>query len=334
MNFTFIGDICECPSPFQASLLQSDSLLPLVITPDQADVCFSSLSKWLTANKNWLEKILLKHGGILFRGFPIPDAVAFEEFIQALKLEMFVYRGHSPRPKVHNQIYVSTELPSQYSISLHNELVNTGNPPRKIFFFCQVPASEGGETPIVDSRKVYQLMEPELRARFTSKQVCYTQNMPNGKDMGILGKSWQTLFETSDRTVVENYLTEANIEFDWQPDGSLKTRLIGPAAINHPQTAEPAWHAQAHTLHYSSFGVALEAMRRLVGEENLPVNTFYGDGTSLDPADVQAISKLHFNHAILFPWQHGDVLMLDNLLTAHGRQPFKGERRVLVAMTN
>lgn len=64
-------------------------------------------------------------------------------------------------------------------------------------------------------------------------------------------------------------------------------------------------------------------MRRLVGEENLPVNTFYGDGSSLDPADVQAISKLHFNHAILFPWQHGDVLMLDNLLTAHGRQPLR-----------
>lgn len=334
MNSTLIDNIGECPAPFHASLLQPESLLPLVIKPSQEHVTFSFLSNWLITNKIWLEKVLLKHGGILFRGFPIADAVALEGFIHALKLEMFVYRGHSPRPKVHNQIYVSTELPSQYAISLHNELVNTGNPPRKIFFFCQTPASEGGETPIVDSRKVYQLMEPELRDRFITKQVCYAQNMPNGKDMGILGKSWQTLFETSDRTLVESYLKDSNIEFDWQPDGSLKTRLIGPAVVTHPETAEPAWHAQAHTLHYSSFGAALEAMRRLVGEENLPVNTYYGDGTSIDPADVQTISKLHFSQAILFHWQQGDVLMLDNLLTAHGRQPFKGERKILVAMTD
>ena len=106
------------------------------------------------------------------------------------------------------------------------------------------------------------------------------------------------------------------------------------AAIAHPETGEMAWHAQAHTLHYSSFGPALEAMRRLVGEENLPINTYYGDGSPLDPADVKTMSDLHLNQSTQFVWQKGDLLMLDNLLTAHGRKPFKGERRVLVGMTN
>jgi hypothetical protein len=332
MNNTLI---LNCPSPFHASLLQPDLLLPLVITPDQDDVTFGFLLSWLTANKNWLEKVLLKHGGILFRGFPLIDAETFEGFINSLGDKMLPYtQGNSPRSKVHNQVYVSTEFPAHHQIGLHNELAYTNHPPRKIFFFCQYPSPEGGETPIVDSRRIYQLLDPVIRDRLITEKVCYVQNMPNDRDFGVLGKSWQAQFETSDREVVENYLKQDNIQFCWKEDGTLQTRLVGAAEIAHPETGEIAWHSQAHTLHYSSFGAALEAMRRLIGEENLPVNTYYGDGSSIAPADVKAMSDLHLNEATQFSWQKGDVLMLDNLLTAHGRQPFKGERRILVGMTN
>jgi alpha-ketoglutarate-dependent taurine dioxygenase len=332
MNFTFISD---CPSPLQASLLQPDLVLPLVITPNQESVTFAFLLDWLKTNKNWLEKALLKHGGILFRGFPISDAETFEKFVNTLGDKMLSYRqGNSPRSKVHNQVYVSTEFPAHHRIGLHNELAYTNHPPRKIFFFCQYPSAEGGETPIVDSRRIYQILDPIIRDRLIEKKVCYVQNMPNDRSFGVLGKSWQAQFETTDREVVESFLQEENIQFCWKEDGTLQTRLVGAAAIVHPETGEMAWHAQAHTQHYSSFGAALESMRRLVGEENLPVNTYYGDGTPLDPADVKTMSELHLNESTQFVWQKGDVLMLDNLLTAHGRQPFRGERRILVGMTN
>ncbi len=336
MNSTFISEfISDCPCPFQASLLQTDLVLPLVITPNQDPITFEFLLNWLKTNRNWLEKALLKHGGILFRGFPIADAETFEKFINTLGDKMLSYKqGNSPRSKVHNQVYVSTEFPSHHLIGLHNELAYTNHPPRKIFFFCEYPSPEGGETPIVDSRRIYQILDPVIRDRLLEKKVCYVQNMPSDRSFGVLGKSWQAQFETTDREVVESYLQEENIQFYWKEDGTLQTRLVGSAAIAHPETGEMAWHAQAHTLHYSSFGPALESMRRLVGEENLPVNTYYGDGTPLDPADVKTMSELHLNEATQFAWQKGDVLMLDNLLTAHGRQPFKGERRILVGMTN
>jgi len=331
--------ISDCPAPFQTSLLQPDLVLPLVITPETAreedPVTLEFLVNWLKTNKNWVEKALLKHGGILFRGFPIADAATFEEFINTFGDRMLSYKqGNSPRSKVHNQVYVSTEFPAHHQIGLHNELAYTNHPPRKIFFFCQYPSLEGGETPIVDSRRIYQILDPKIRDRLIEKKVCYVQNMPNDRSFGVLGKSWQAQFETTDREVVESYLNEENIQFCWKEDGTLQTRLVGAAAITHPETGEMAWHAQAHTLHYSSFGAALEAMRRLVGEENLPVNTYYGDGSAIDPADVKMMSELHFNQSTQFTWQKGDVLMLDNLLTAHGRQPFKGERRILVGMTN
>jgi hypothetical protein len=33
------------------------------------------------------------------------------------------------------------------------------------------------------------------------------------------------------------------------------------------------------------------------------------------------------------PWRRGDLLLIDNMLTAHGRRPCTGDRRVLVAMS-
>jgi alpha-ketoglutarate-dependent taurine dioxygenase len=336
MNSIFTSEfISECPSPFQASLLQPDLFLPLVITPNQDSVTFAFLLNWLNTNKNWLEQALLKYGGILFRAFPIADADNFESVINSFGNKMLSYtQGNSPRSKVHNQVYISTEFPAHHLIGLHNELAYTNHPPRKAFFFCQYPSPEGGETPIVDSRRIYQILDPAIRDRLLEKKVCYVQNMPNNRDFGVLGKSWQAQFETSDREVVESHLQAENIQFHWKEDGTLHTRLIGAAAIAHPETGEMAWHSQAHTLHYSSFGTALQAMRRLVGEENLPINTYYGDGSPLDPADVQAMSDLHLNESTQFAWQKGDLLMLDNLLTAHGRKPFTGERRILVGMTN
>ncbi len=326
----------KCPAPFKASVLASQLQLPLVIEPNQQRASFLLLElwTWLKDNQTWLEETLLKHGGILFRGFPMATPSQFEQFVKTVDPNLIPYtQGQSPRSRIHNLIYTSTEYASHKTIELHSEISYTHHPPRKIFFFCETPPKKEGETPLVDCRQVYQKLDPELRDTFFQKGVCYVKNMP-GKSSAIMGKAWQEHFETSDKDEVEAYLRKGGIEFVWKDNGGLRTKQVRPAVVRHPVAGELAWHAQINVWHYTVYGKTGEALKKMVGEENLPINVYYGDGSPIEPETLQKTGQLLWHDATVFPWQQGDVLMLDNLLVAHGRRPFQGKRQILTAMTS
>ena len=76
-----------------------------------------------------------------------------------------------------------------------------------------------------------------------------------------------------------------------------------------------------------------EALISEFKEEDLPNNTYYGDGTPIEPAVLDELRQAYREETVAFPWQKGDILMLDNMLTAHGRTPFVGPRQVLTGMS-
>jgi len=314
--------------PLTSYLFKPDIQLPLVLEAEETTLI--QLWKWLTENKFWLEQTLLKYGGILFRGCPITTPQEFEQFVKIIEPTTRPnVEGQSQRTKVHQQIYTSTEYPADQNITLHNEMSYAYNPPRKLFFFCQIAPQEGGETPIADSRKIYNKMNPELRDRFINKKVCYVKNMHNGKGMG---KSWQQYFETSNLEQVENYLRQNEVNFYWKENGTLVNSQVRLAVIQHPESGEMCWFNQADLWHYTNLGFIGDELVQLLGEENLPTNAYYGDGTPIQPEEMSAVRQLSWNEATVFTWHEGDVLILDNRLVAHGRKAFQGERRILVAM--
>ncbi|HBL15053.1 MAG TPA: taurine catabolism dioxygenase TauD [Cyanobacteria bacterium UBA11162] len=323
-----VTETFECPTPLKSYLFKPDSYLPLVI--ESEGMSLIELWDWLTVNKSWLDQTLLKHGGLLFRGFPLSTPQEFDQFIHTIEPTTRPYiEGQSQRTKIHQQIYTSTEYPADQNITLHNELSYTSNPPRRLFFFCQIAPQEGGETPITDCRKVYDKMNLSRRDRFINKKVRYVKTMHNGKGFG---KSWQQHFETSDPAKVEQYLQQSDVNFGWKENGTLVTSQVRPSVLQHPESGEMCWFNQADLWHYTNLGAIGDELVRLLGEENLPTNAYYGDGTPIQPEDLSAIRQLFWNEATLFTWHQGDVLILDNRLTAHGRKAFKGERRILVAM--
>ena len=286
--------------------------------------------EWVKENKKLLEEYLVKFDGVLLRNFGIYSVSEFNKIVQIIcpNLLDYVYRS-TPRTRLGGKIYTATEYPADRTIPLHNENAYSKSWPHRIFFFSVIVATEGGETPIASSRNVYKRIDSSIREKFEKYGILYVRNYTPGVDL-----SWQEVFQTDKREEVDKYCQEHEIDLQWNKNGpELTTKEVCQATIKHPTTGEPVWFNQAHLFHISALDESdrLSLIREL-GEDNVPRNTFYGDGSSIELEALEHIRKAYNEEKIKFKWHKGDIMMLDNILTAHAREPFKGERKIAVAM--
>jgi len=269
-------------------------------------------------------------GAVLVRGFAHGGIADFERFALWFTDRLLAYEyGSTPRTQLQGGIYTSTEYPSTETISLHNEMAYTARWPMKLWFYSDLVAQKGGATPIADSRRAYQRMPEAIRAKIAEKGVMYTRVYRKGLDV-----SWQKTFNTEDPAVAEQFCRDNGIEFEWR-GAEFRTRQVCQGVAKHPVSGEMVWFNQAHLFHYSSMPVKFqEAMLSLFKEQDLPRNAFYGDGTPFEPETLETIRSVLLSTRTMFPWQQGDILMLDNMLVAHAREPFEGPRKVVVAMAD
>jgi amino acid adenylation domain-containing protein len=309
----------------KTSFLQPGEGLPLVIEPDSDEI---DLADWASSHREVIESDLLKHGAILFRGFNLNSAADFENVANAIHPNLFGEYGDLPREGVSGKVYGSTPYPPDKAILFHNESSHLHRWSLKIWFFCVQPAQQGGETPILDCRKIYQLLNPKLREKLEQKQLMYIRNYIEGLDV-----SWQDFFHTTDKAEVENYCRQAGMEFEWLENNGLKTRKIRPAVAKHPKTGELVFFNQLQLHHVSCLDSDVrQSLLSVFGEGKLPRNVYYGDGTPIEDSVMEEIGAIYQENQISFTWQKGDILMLDNMLTSHSRNPYAGSRKIVVAM--
>jgi len=313
----------------QTRELASGSLLPLVIEPRVKDV---SLLGWAGANRERLEELVLKHGALLFRGFQVESVERFEEIIGACSTSGAVeYRFRaSPRSEISGNIYTSTDYPAEQSIFPHNEHSYSPVFPLRIFLHCVTAPALGGETPIGDCRKLLnRVTRGGIRERFTRKGgITYVRNYNDG-----FGLPWQRVFQTEDRGRVEEYCRQHRISWEWKDGGRLRTRQIGPAVVRHPRTGEEVWFNHGTFFHVTTLPEEIRSgLLETFREEDLPTHTYYGDGDPIEADVLEELRAAYMEGLVEFAWVPGDVLMVDNILTVHARNPYEGERRVVVGM--
>jgi alpha-ketoglutarate-dependent taurine dioxygenase len=275
-----------------------------------------------------IDAALPEVGGVLLRGFSVPSVDVFQQFARSFGHELLPYDfASTPRSNVIRGVYTSTEYPAHQHIPLHSEQSYTREWPLKIWFHCVMAAATGGETPIADNRRIYEQMPVAIRERFAAG-LLYVRNY------GDFDLPWQKVFNTTDRSEVETFCRRAQIRWEWQPDGTLRTYQRCQGIATHPRTAQKLWFNQAHLFHVSNLDAEVrEMLLETLGLEALPRNVCFADGSTIPDAMLDEIRAVLAQQTVIFPWQAGDVLMLDNMLVAHARTPFKGPRKVVVAMS-
>lgn len=309
------------------SYLNSDQTLPLVLKPRLTG---TNLLTWTRSNRELVETKLLEHGGLVFRGFELTGISEFEQFISSVSGDAIEYRERSsPRSLINGRIYTSTDHPADQTIFLHNEQSYNLVFPLRIFFFCVRPAEQGGETLLADSRKVLRNIDPGIRERLVGRKYMYVRNFGSG-----FGLSWQTAFQTSKRSDLELYCREHDIQIEWKDDDHLTTRQVRPLVTRHPRTGEEVWFNHATFFHVSTLDPRLQKVfANAFAENDLPNNTYFGDGSPFEPEVMDELRRAYTEAQLALRWQSGDVLMLDNMLVAHGRAPYTGSREIAVGMS-
>lgn len=331
-------------SGFKTKFINSQQL-PIVVEPEST-LSLKDALLLLSREKESLKKLLLQYGGILFRGFPISNEHDFSSVIKSVDSGKFIdyIGGDSPRNKIIEGVYTSTEAPPSLKIPLHNELSFVKNHPKHIYFYCHVAPQERGETTVADARQVYKDIDQAVKDRFVKNGLNYVScYFYKSKLMDFINsiqrshKPWTDVFETEDKHKVERLCQENEFSFKWNQNDWLQISQKRPAVMPHPITNEMVWFNQAHLFDFNPKMLGkwrYIAAKLFYARKHMRLHeVFFENGKKIPREDLYHILDILERNTIYFPWQKGDVMMLDNVLAMHGRAPFTGKRRVLAAMT-
>jgi alpha-ketoglutarate-dependent taurine dioxygenase len=298
---------------------------PIVVADPAGDT-----ERWAAEHRNALRTLVAERGSLLVRGLGLRNATETEAVFRQLGSLMTEVEAFAPRRRYAENVYSASKWPPNQPMCVHHELSYTLAPPGLMLFACLVTATNGGATPVVASSSVLQALPAQLVERFERLGWLLIRNYNDD-----VGASIAESFGTDDRRAVEMYCRANAIEFEWQPGGGLRTWQRRSAIVRHPRTGQRCWFNQIAFLNQWTMDPEVrEYLVEMYGEDGLPFDTRFGNGDPIGADIVQAINEAYEAHAVRESWQAGDLLLVDNVGTAHGREPFEGPREIVVAMAD
>jgi alpha-ketoglutarate-dependent taurine dioxygenase len=286
---------------------------------------------WAAEHRSALRATVLEHGSLLVRGLGLTDgdtvAAVAGRLTDRLVGEREAFAPRQPQP---GGLYSSTPWPANQPMCMHHELSYALEFPGLLLFACLTAPESGGATAVADAPTVLEALPADLVARFEREGWMLLRSYNDE-----IGAPWPEAFGTADRGEVEAYCRANGIEVEWQPDGGLRTRQRRSAVVRHPVTGRRCWFNQVAFL--NEWTLAEEVREYLVdvyGREGLPFTTAFGDGSPIGEDVVELLNSVYAQHTAREPWRDGDLLLVDNIRSAHSREAYTGPREVLVALAD
>jgi len=303
---------------------------PLVLSPESSlkDKDHSYWVQWSRDNVDQLKALLHQYGAILFRGFPIDEPVHFDLFAKAFGWEEFPYVGGvSVRKPMVGNVYTSTESPPDRKICYHHEMAHVEDHPKRLFFYCDIPSPEGGETPIVLSHEIYRLMaerEPEFVQRLEAEGLIYVRVAPEENDVSsALGRSWKSTFFAENKEEAEINAKKTGFNIEWMEGNEAKTvtNVLSAIRVNQ-ETGRKIWFNSSLTCYKAWEDDRNDRTRSVV----------FPNGDQMPSAAIDTLEKTADEVGVAFRWQKADVVLIDNLQVLHARRHFTPPRRILASL--
>jgi alpha-ketoglutarate-dependent taurine dioxygenase len=317
----------DMSSPSLASLLEVDLQpgKPPILTVEAT----GDTPGWAAKHRDALRTVVAEHGSVLVRGLDLRNAAETTEVFRRLSTSLMTEReAFASRQVYADGVYSSATWPANQPMCMHHELSYRLEVPSLMLFACLSAPTSGGATAVSDSPTVLEALPKDLTERFEREGWLLTRSYNDE-----IGATVAEAFGTDDRSAVETYCRANAIEFEWQPDGGLRTRQRRSAVVHHPITGGRCFFNQIAFL--NEWTIAAEIREYLVdvyGAEGLPFNTGFGTGEPLTAEIVEQINEVYEANTVREPWQVGDLMLVDNVRTAHSREAYVGPREILVGM--
>jgi len=303
-----------------------------------------SFIKSLQAQDGVLTRKLAQHGTLLFRGLPINNAQDFSKFAHA-----FGYQPHEiigivvNRPLLAPNVAPANEAPKDVLIYSHNESPQVPHAPEYVFFYGHRVPVIGGESPISSSIELFQRAKneiPEFISELAQKgiqsKVTYkveTQYAGGSTLKQAFGKEIEDGDDEATRRAkiekqIQRYGRGEDTSWEWKDNGQtlILTHHL-PAIRTQPNTNLPTLFTGL-AAYYRNFVNIANTARRNVTQQ------LYGDGTPIPEAYLKKLAEITEDIRVLHKWERGDVLVYDNIIAQHGRQPWEGEQGDRVVMAS
>ena len=313
----------------------TSSLLDVELAPGRPAVVAAApggdAAGWVTAHRAGLRAAVAEHGALLVRGLGLRDSGEVAAVCEAVADELVGEReAFAPRQRVAGGVHTSTPWPAAQPMCMHHELSYCLEFPGLMLFACLTAPRSGGATGVADGQAVLEALPPDLVARFEREGWLLVRSYTDE-----IGASWPAAFGTDDPGAVERYCRANGIAFSWRADGELRTRQRRSAVVRHPVSGRRCWFNQIAFLNDATLDPDVrEYLVDEYGADGLPFTTRFGDGDPIGDDVVALLNAVYEEHTVRAPWQDGDLLLVDNVRTAHSREPFTGPREVLVGLAD